>query len=250
MPAGTLAPDERVVWQWLVYPYADADEFWRIATRYAHRIEVNPLLPTVGQSVSVKVDGVAPEMVSVDGQLVSNPFPAPAGPFTLAPVEDDALTVLVLSGMPHAERWADARHGLSHSKRANPRRHIADGNLYAARFAAKGEQADYDRAVAALYAYYRTLGAYRHPQACMPAALIRSNSGLKEMFARHVATVLKPSKRRYTAQTAIAEYEMLRVADYVFDGEYQTQKQAAFDRLTPLYFTPFGTLYSDEPSGE
>jgi len=246
MPARTIAPEESVTWQWLVFPYADEQAFWRVVTPYAHKINVTPLCPTVGQSVTVTVDDAAPAEVEVNGEIVANPFLSPAGPFTLRPIAGDEETVLAMSGLSQAERWAEAYHGLSRSKKGNPRRHIAESVRLAERFAETGEQADYDGAVAAMYAYYRTYGAYRRPQVGMPAVLIKSSEGLRQQFARHVGGVLKPSRRRYTRETALGEYETLRVADYVFDGKYEQEKKAAYERAKPLIYTPFGILYTED----
>ena len=154
--------------------------------------------------------------------------------------------MLELVGQAAPERWAEAYHGLSRSKKGNPRQYVAESNRFAERFAQTGAQEDYDRAVAALFAYYRTFGAYRHPQVGMPAVLIRSNEGLRQRFAHHVGTVLKPSRRRYTRDSALAEYEMLKVANYVFDGKYRQEAKDAFARATPLIFTPFGLMYMGE----
>ena len=246
MPAVTLAPDETVNWQWLVYPYADESEFWQVARRYAHKINVTPLWPKAGQSVTVTVDDRTPDEVVVNGEKVANPFKSPEGTYTLQPVADEEETLLTMKGISLAERWADEYHGLRRGQKNNPRRYIAESSQMAARFAQSGEQGDYDAAVNALYAYYRTAGAYRQAQMGMPQVLIRSNEGLRKMFARHVDTILKPSRRRYTADTALGTYEMLRVADYVFDGKYAEEKQRAFEEATPKLFTPYGILYLDK----
>jgi hypothetical protein len=241
MPAVTLAPQETVVWQWLVFAYDDVGEFWSTVRQFAHKLRLNPLMPEAGQMVTVDVDDVVPDTVLVDGKEVFNPFPAPVGDFVVAPIADDPKMVVKMQGLSHVERWARAYRGWGRAKH-NMRDYIAESVSLAARFADTKQQDDYDRAVAALAAYYRELGAYRAPQAFLPALLIKSSDYLRQRFARHVDTVLRSHRGRFTAQTAFAEYDMLTVADFVFDGKYAEQVIEAKARALPLINTPFGNL--------
>lgn len=244
MPAGTLAPEETVAWEWTVFAYENIEAFWRFVRRFAPKIEITPLLPEAGQTVTVKVDDEVVPTVVVDGETVPNPFVAKAGAFSLVPVAERPDTVLSLSGVSHEERWASSYRGWCRARSANPRRPIADSVAYARRFALSADREDYQKAVDSLSAYYRKFGAYKMPQAFMPGVLIKSNDGLTAQFARHVTTVLRPNNRPYTADVAFAEYDMLRVADYVFEGKYRQEKDSAYLRALPLIKTPFGDLYS------
>jgi len=245
LPPTVLAPDDKICWAWTVFAYADRAEYWQVVRRYAPKITISPRLPEVGEKVLVTVDDEVPPTVTVDGAVVDNPFRAPYGAFVLQPIADRPETTIACSGVPHVVRWSEAYRGWSRAKGANPRRHIAESVAYAEQFAATGDTAMYDNAVRALALYYRTLGAYRRPQAFLPRVLIKSNDALRQQFAAHVEGVLRPNRRRYTAQTALAEYDMMRVANYVFEGKYAVEEEATRMRAMPLLDTPFGPLFGE-----
>ena len=240
MPPCTLEPDATIVWQWRIFAYADADEFRAVVARYAPFITVSPRYPAPGQSVTVTVDGTTPQAVWVNDVETTNPFPAPLGSFVLRPIEARENTRIEMVGASLAAHWARYYHAWPTGK--NPRALLARSAEYAERFAQTHAQTDYDEAVAALLTYYRTGGAMRHPQAAMPTLLIRSHDQLKALFERHLQVVLHPRRTRFGAQTALAEYSMLRVANGVWDGRYTEEEAAAKTLAAPILDSPLGPL--------
>ncbi len=242
LPARTLAPDEEIVLSWRLFAYADREEFGRRIGQYAPLLQIDPICPEVGQSVRVTVDGVSPAEVRLNGIGVSNPFIAPKGEFVLQPMAEDDLCRLVLSGTPHVGVWAERYRGWGRGK-YNPRRYVAESAAYTAAYEMTGDAGDLQRAADALRAYYHTPGAYRKPQAFLPVPLLRKDDALRARFERHLAVCLRPNRRRYTADRALAEYSMLCVAEALFAGRYAEAKEAAKADVQPLLDTPFGKLF-------